>query len=449
MHDAQFPGFSGVFYATAVCFALVFCLSAEPSLADDSDLIGQERTWRTPDQLTAVELKRVDISAPKSTASALQLPEGEWPFKAPYSAQEIGYRLMDFTHAPRWSHVVADAYGVLTKSGYLSQGVTVGMVQQVYDPGAQGQIDSKPGEIHQRQIFFYTYPPKDKGLQSMWSMRRTGPENHTKLDSFIYSPELRRVRRQPSPRRETPFTNMVQSYDDISGREAWEFNWRILGADTLYETVRFPVTRKQITLSRSDGSFYDVPTTEFKMMSERYPFYRVDGGIDCFVVVSEPKRDWLPDYKVSKLIYWVDQFYLYPLRIEQYDENGDLKTVQVRFGQQDNKNLSEGYGYTNIISVYYDVQRDLISYSVHDGLMLHTWTEEEIEMFTPDFLRRRWLKYPRQSQSLVLNPEQFYLRPKLLKDRFPMERSIDVAPDVLVRIEAQERNGYLTFSEIE
>jgi len=184
------------------------------------------------------------------------------------------------------------------------------------------------------------------------------------------------------------------------------------------------------------------------MMSERYPFYRTDGGVDCFVVVAEPNRDWLPDYKVSKLIYWVDQFYLYPLRIEQYDENGDLKTVQVRFAQQDNKNLSGGYGYTNIITVYYDIQQDLISYSVHDGLMLHTWTEEEVAMFTPDFLRRRWLKYPRQSHSLVMAPDQFYLRPKLLQDRFPEERPIKITPDVARRIEAQEQNGYLTFSEI-
>ena len=438
-----------MFHTTKVfCVVLALCLCAGQSFADKSGPTRKEHTWRTLDQLTAVELKRVDISAKVTAGDGLQLPAEEWPFKAPYSAQEIGYRLMDFTHAPRWSHVVADAYGVLTKAGYLTQGITVGMIQQVYEPGAQGQIASKPGDIHQRQMFFYTYPPRDKGLLSMWSMRRTGLEQPTKLDSFIYSPTLRRVRRQPAPRRETPFSNMVQSYDDIAGREAWEFTWRFLGADTIYETVRFPSTREQITLSRADGSFYDMPTAEFKMMSERYPFYRTDGGVDCFVVVAEPNRDWLPDYKVSKLIYWVDQFYLYPLRIEQYDENGDLKTVQVRFAQQDNKNLSGGYGYTNIITVYYDIQQDLISYSVHDGLMLHTWTEEEVAMFTPDFLRRRWLKYPRQSHSLVMAPDQFYLRPKLLQDRFPEERPIKITPDVARRIEAQEQNGYLTFSEI-
>ena len=428
-------------------YAVLLCLSAAPVLAGVSDSAENKQRWRTLDQLTLTERKYVDTNLAIASDNGFRLPVEEWPFKVPYSAQEIGYRLMDFTHAPRWSHIVADAYGVITKAGYLTQGITVGMIQQVFEPGAKGQITSQPGDIHQRQIFYYTYPPKDDGLQSMWMMRRTGLEAPTKIDSFIYSPSLRRVRRQPPPRREVPFSDMVQSFDDISGREAWEFNWRLLGADTLYETVRFPTTRQQITLGRADGSFYDVPTAEFKMMGDRYPFYRTDGGIDCFVVVAEPNRDWLPDYKVSKLIYWVDQLYLYPLRIEQYDENGNLKTVQVRLAQQDNKNLSEGYGYTNIVTVYYDTQQDLISFSVHDALMLHQWTEEEMAMFTPDFMRRRWLKYPQQSQALVDAPEQFYLRPHLLDDHFPQERPIKIAPDVAARISAQEQNGYLKFSE--
>ena len=145
--------------AKAFCIALALCLCAGLSFADESGLARKERAWRALDQLTAVELKRVDISTKVTAGEGLQLPAAEWPFKAPYSAQEIGYRLMDFTHAPRWSHVVADAYGVLTKTGYLTQGVTVGMIQQVFEPGAQGQIASKPGDIHQRQMFFYTYPP--------------------------------------------------------------------------------------------------------------------------------------------------------------------------------------------------------------------------------------------------------------------------------------------------
>ncbi|RLA47408.1 MAG: hypothetical protein DRR06_02595 [Gammaproteobacteria bacterium] len=404
--------------------------------------------WRTPGNLTASEQRRVDINSSSSDRGTVSyLPTEEWPFEAPFSAQEIGYRVMDFSHVPRWSHVMADAFGVLTKAGYLTQGVTVGMVEQISAPGALTQIESQPGDIYSRQIYFDVYPPKNKGLQQMWLMRRSGADNPTKLDFFIYSPSLRRVRRQPPPRRETQFPDMVQSFDDITGREAWEFDWRLLGADTLYKTVRFPINRETITLGRANGSYYDVPTAEIKMMGERYPFYRTDGGVDCFVVEAKPNRDWLPNYEISKLIYWVDQFYFYPLRIEQYNENGELKTVQVRLARHDNTKLAEGYGYSNNLSVYYDLQQDLLSYSLHDAIMVREWSEEELTMFTPDFMRRRWLKYPQQSQALVDSPEQFYLRPQLLKDRFPEERPIKITEDVVARIKEQNKNGYLKFSE--
>lgn len=436
---------SQAFIKRAAAIALLLSQTAVLALADSSPADPDRRVWRTLDELTAAELKRVDTTIGLS-AGGLDLPLEEWPFKAPFTAQEMGYRVMDFTHMSRWSHIFADGFGSITKAGYLTQGITVGMVDQILEPGAKGQIMSAPGDIHQRQIFYYTYPPKNDGLQEMWIMRRTGADNPTKIDYFAYSPELRRVRRQPSPRREAQFINNVQSFDDITGREAWEFNWRVLGADVLYETVRFPVTRKTITFANADGSYYDVPVNQIKMMSERYPFYRPDGGIDCFVLVVEPNRDWLPGYKISKLIYWIDQYYFYPLRIEQYDESGNLKTIQVRTARQENKSLAEGYGYTNPITIYYDIQQDLISYSLHDAHLLHEWTEEEKGMFTPDFMRRRWLKYPQQTQSLVSEPEQFYLRPHIMIDKFPQQRIINIAPDVAQRIEQQERRGRLVFA---
>lgn len=434
--------------ALQVVWSLSVLASASLNAADKSEN-AQASTWRTLDALTGFERQRLDLRSAKNGSEktvAAYLPEEEWPFEAPFSAQEIGYRIMDFSHVPRWSHVMADAFGVLTKAGYLTQGVTVGMVEQLVQPGAQALLNAEPGEIHSRQIYFDIYPPKNRGFQQMWLMRRSGAENPEKLDFFVYSPSLRRVRRQPPPRREAQFPDLVQSFDDITGREAWEFNWRLLGADSLYQTVRFPATRKQVTLARPDGRFYDVPVGELKTMGDAYPFYREDGGVDCFVVVAEPNRDWLPDYKISKLIYWVDQYYFYPLRIEQYDGQGRLKTVQVRLAERQNRKLAEGFGYSNNLTVYYDINEDILSYSLHDAVQVQQWTEEELAMFTPDFMRRRWLKYPQQSLSLVDNPEQFFLRPHLMTERFPNERPIEIADDVVARIAAQNNNGYLKFS---
>ena len=145
----------------------------------------------------------------------------------------------------------------------------------------------------------------------------------------------------------------------------------------------------------------------------------------------------------------MDQYYFYPLRIEQYDEQGQLKTVQVRLARRDNKKLAEGFGYSNNLTVYYDINEDIISYSLHDAIIVREWSEEEKAMFTPEFMRRRWLKYPQQSLALVDSPDQFYLRPHLMKERFPNERNITIADDVAARVAAQNQNGYLKFSSEE
>lgn len=291
---------------------------------------------RGVDQLTDWERERFDprTNTPRDSKKPY-LPAEPFPFEAPFTAEEMGYRTMDFTHTARWSHVMADAFGTLTKAGYLSQGVTIGMIDQMLAPNAGGQIGAEPGDIYARHLYYYTYPPKNDGVQEMWALRRSGLESPEKLDYFAYTPSLRRVRRQPPPRRETSFPDTVQSFDDILRLESWEFDWRLIGADVLYRTVRFPTTRPTITLSEANGKFYDLETDHIKMMSDRYPFYRNDGGVNCFVLVAKPNQQWLPDYKVSKLIYWVDQYYFYPLRIERYDENNRLKMVEVRLAHRE------------------------------------------------------------------------------------------------------------------
>jgi len=213
----------------------------------------------------------------------------------------------------------------------------------------------------------------------------------------------------------------------------------------LHETVRFPSNRKTITLAESNGRFYDEATDSIKLMREHYPFYRKDGGVDCFVVVATPKREWLPDYKVSKIIYWLDQYYFYPLRVERYDEEGKLKMIEVRIAQQENKSLPNGQGFASHLVVYFDAELDVISYSLHDAHLTRDWTADDLAAFTPDFMRRGWLKYPQKSQALVNSPEEFYLRPALLEGRFPKERSLTLSPAVAARVETQNKRGELVF----
>jgi hypothetical protein len=61
-------------------------------------------------------------------------------------------------------------------------------------------------------------------------------------------------------------------------------------------------------------------------------------------------------------------------------------------------------------------------------------------------MRRRWLRNPANSQGLVYDPKLFHLRPRLYRDRFPEERSIELADDVIARIEASNAAGRLVFA---
>ena len=185
------------------------------------------------------------------------------------------------------------------------------------------------------------------------------------------------------------------TYDDSLGRDAWEFSWRILGTDVLYETMRFPKTRQIITLASADGSFTDVPVNTLKLMGEKYPYYTPDKGVKCYVVEARAKEEWLPDYYAPRILYWLDQHYFYPLRIEVYGrKEGQLLLVEERIAKLMNPRLKER-GYHNLINLWWDPQLDLLAYSGHDAHQLRQWSEKDKEVFfNPDFMRRGWFPMP-------------------------------------------------------
>jgi hypothetical protein len=422
------------------------CLSAAPVLFAETNS-SREKTWKTVEEMSTAEKSEVDLrtDTPRD-ARFPYLPAEKYPFRPPYTAEEMGYRSMEFPHVSRWSHAMADAYGSMTSGGYLNQGITIGLNYYLPGDGVPGQIyQTTPGEDYYRMVFFYTSPPEFLGAQDLWVLYRTDQSATTKLDYFAYAPSLRRVRRLPQPRRGERFPNNVQSFDDIVGRDAWEFSWRFLGSDVLHETVRFPNTRTTITLASGEEKLTDVPTAQLKMMGDAYPFYTAAGGVECYVVEAVTKSDWLPNYPAAKMIYWLDRHYFYPLRIEQYDHDGRLEIVEVRVAKLENPALQER-GYAALITHYYDLALDLMSYSIHDAHLVKEWSAEDREvMFGPDFMRRGWLMHPLKTQALVGAPAEFFLRPLLYPDKFPQARKVEPAAEVAARIRAQEAAGHLVF----
>ncbi|MBI3301327.1 MAG: outer membrane lipoprotein-sorting protein [Deltaproteobacteria bacterium] len=405
------------------------------------------RTWKTLDELSADEKARIDLSENTPRYPEIPyLPAEPYPFQPPFTAEEMGYRMMEFTQRPRWSCAFANLFGSITSQGFLlGQGQAVNLVTYPSPAGVAEELVRKPGEEIYRQLTQILYPPEAYGSQGLVVRYRTDKDFTKKEDIFFYSPSLRRVRHQNQSRRGDRYPSMAQSLDDSSGRSAWEFAWRLIGTDVLYETVRFPLTRPRVVVTESDGSLREVATQDLKLMGTEYPFYTPDGGVECYVVEARAKEDWLPDYYAPRILYWLDTHAFFPLRTELYGRDGKLMQVEVRLTKLVNPDVGER-GYSPFILINWDMAADLLTYTIRDGMRLTSWsTEDTLTFFRPDFMRRQWFLTLVKSQLGVNKPEEFFLRPALEWGKFPTERPIELSADLQERIRAQDAVGHLVF----
>ena len=418
------------------------------SLAWPTPLNAESRSWQYLSELSAEERRNLDLRTDTPRDPTLPyLPAEPYPFTSPYTAEEMGLRSMEFPHIARWNFAMIEDFGSVMPTGYLTTGKTIVLSIYPEPEGLLGYFKANPGEIYSRWLSQDTYPPENLGNQMLMLQHRTDQTFTTKTGMFVYSPVLRRVRRFPQPRRQDRFPDNPMTFDDFLGRDAWEFSWRIIGTDVLFETVRFPNTRPTITLMMEDGDLQDIPVQSLKMMGEGYPYYTSTGGVPCYVVEAQAKPDWLSNYYAPRILYWLDQHYFYPLRTEQYGPDGALVAMETRLAELYNPDLKER-GYHNVITIWWNAQLDFLAYGVHDGHRRRQWSEKDKETyFNPDFMRRVWFPIPMKTQATVRVPEEMFLRPHLYREKFPEERTILIAPEVEARIQAQDAAGRLVFTE--
>jgi hypothetical protein len=182
------------------------------------------------------------------------------------------------------------------------------------------------------------------------------------------------------------------------------------------------------------------------MLGDEYPHYTAEGGIECYVVEATVREEWLPNYATPKLLYWLDRHFFYPLRIESYDREGKLVKIEVRTARLIRPELQER-GYASFLTIYWDLDLDMMTYSFHDNFVPKEWTEKDREaFFTPDFMRRMWFLAPLKFVEEIRSPEEFYLRPHLFREKFPQDRRIDIPAELEARLQAQEEAGRLVFT---
>ena len=412
-----------------------------------------QRTWKTLAELSAQELQRIDQATDTPRHPEVPyLPAEAYPFTPPYTAEEMGYRVMEYNPRPRWSGVVANTWASIGDNGVLLRpGKSITFVD--YAPGARGtkgvqaQLDLKPGGEIYRSLSQGVAPPAAEGSQWIAIRYRTDKEFYQKEERFRYAPSIRRVRRQVPGRRQNRFPNMALTPDDSFGRDAWEFSWRIIGTDILYQTVRFPNTRPTIILRDvQSNEFREYQTKALKLMGEAYPHYTADGGVECYVVEAIAREDWLPNYYVPRLIFWMDKHSFFPLRVEQYGPDGKLIHIEARMADMFNPAVGDrGYGTRFIVHWHFD--GDIMSYMANDSHKVIDWEDQEADIyFNPDFMRRQWyLDTSIKTQAEVKYPDEYFLRPAIHADKFPNERPMELSAALQAKIQAQEAAGRLVF----
>src|SRR5215510_11152336 len=194
------PGAKAILQSTP---CLLLCLVILSSAWGESGRGDTVRTWKTLSELSSEELAQVDLrSETPRQAEYLYLPAEPYPFTPPYTAEEMGYRMMEFTQRPRWSCVYANLFGSISSQGsLLGQGQAVNLVEYPAPEGTAGELARKPGEEVYRQLTQHLFPPESYGSQNLLIRYRTDQGFTKKEDQFGYTLSLRRVRHQNQIRR--------------------------------------------------------------------------------------------------------------------------------------------------------------------------------------------------------------------------------------------------------
>ena len=430
--------------------ALTLTLGAALPAAAEETSSPRNHTWKTIADLSPQERQKLDLAVDTPRHPEVPyLPAESYPFAPPYTAEEMGYRTMEFTFYPRWSAVFARAWSSISTQGVLlNPGSTISfLAYNSRSTGVEAALALKPGEEIYRYLSQRTAPAAAEGSQRLSIHYRTGKAFIKKEERFRYSQAKRRVRHDVPRRRQGKIPNMAFTPDDTFGRDAWEFSWRVLGLDTLYQTVRFPKTRPTIMLRNGQtGQFQERRTAELKLMGDSYRHYTDEGGVACYVVEARARPEWLPDYYVPRLLFWLEEHSFFPLRVEKYGPDGNLSYIEVRLAELFNPDLGER-GYGSLFILHWDIADDLMSYFVNDSHRVTIWKPQEIDLFfSPDFMRRQWyLDSSVKTQAQVPSPELFFLRPALEEGKFPEERPLQLPPEIVARVQAQEAAGRLVF----
>ena len=415
---------------------------------------GGEQSWRVSSQLNDNDLERymMDLTPWDKTPRNEKYPYVAAKLDPPYTATEVIYMLTVGQYFAWWSHESPLGGMQISNRGGINSMIGQREVWSALTPDTlRDYLYKWPEDYVYLWVLERYYTPKrsrfSKVLQNAY---RTGKNYPQYSDKWSYACNSQKT----APMGNCSYSDQYYLYKDYNYGDTlmipWYYTWRFLGTDILYEgdIVRFPKTRKEIEIRGWDGKSEKRDVRDITIMGHDYPAYTKDGGVPCYVVEGTANNEFFkPQHK--KIILWVDMYACRELRRERYDLDNNLEAIMEARNRLELKD-KDRWGYSILIYLAWDLRIDHMSVNHYDfhrpPKSFNGGTEDPEEYFRPNpvFMCSEMFPVP-FSTMIFTDPEQFYLRPKLMTDKFPQDRNIQVPENTLKLIDAQNKAEQLVF----
>ncbi|MBI1988104.1 MAG: outer membrane lipoprotein-sorting protein, partial [Nitrospinae bacterium] len=371
-------------------------------------------------------------------------PKGEFPWKQPYTATMLIYLSRDHDiYASKYEEFAANS-ARLNKRGLLTQRKTYVKLQaeydhyrdvMQYDEDKDGKVGTG-GQMSRRLVIVET-PADVRGQGQLQLIFLNSPVAGWKMDNtWTYSPGLRRVTRSQGGDRQDEVLGSATTFDDLGSRQVWEEEHFLIGEDVLYMQMLDPqmvAPDRRVNTGdlKKDGEWI-VRNMKPDRGEERISPYRPDGGIECWVVLSQwAKRmekfgsQVFPnpkDYYLKYRISWIEKITKVAVRQEQYDHSGRL----IKGGMSFNPEIFAGEfvsGGGNIRTqlISYDYRRHFRSWAGYNRPLTGPQAKAPDDWYTPEHLFREYF-WQLAKIPLMKGIEEFTPAPELYRAKFPKYR---------------------------
>ena len=411
------------------------------------------KTWIPISQLSQEELSHFHMDAVEweNTTRHATYPYVAKKLAPPYTATEIVYMLTVGQYFPWWPHEAPLGGMMISNRGGINYYTGQREFWSALTPDTlQDYLYRWPEDKVYAWAWdrFYT-PVRSRCDKLLQNIHRTGKTHQIYSNKWSYY----QYSQKTAPEGESLYSDKYWKRDYTYGDTMmvpWYYTWRYLGVDILYEedVLRFPVTRTEIDIRNWEGNAERKKTRHIKIMGDDYPAYTENGGVPCYVLEGKTNPDFFSSDR-HRIILWVDMYACREIRRERYDANNHISTITEARNRLEMKTQGK-WGYSILVHLAWDVKQDHMSvnhYDFHRFPQTFRIDEKNPEAhFKPNPVAMCSHMFPVPFSTMVFrDPEQFYLRPKLMMKKFDKKREIEVNGSLAQRIEAQEKARRLVF----